>query len=193
MTNVNNTNFIIMRKLISILGMMLLMFLYSCSSDDNESGSNQLEFIQILVTSEDTPTPNGHVYLFKIGGYEINDDKPNDWAIDYTPFLSYEYNGERRYMYPISEYGSKYRGDLLINKDKGYSVHTFYWSMLSSLYGIPKEGDEYLLFVRLYNGTYAKSSKRFVITKNSLITVKLPSCTDKSEFVNGEWSISDYK
>lgn len=65
--------------------------------------------------------------------------------------------------------------------------------MLSSLYGIPKEGDEYLLFVRLYNGTYAKSSKRFVITKNSLITVKLPSCTDKSEFVNGEWSISDYK
>ena len=96
-------------------------------------------------------------------------------------------------MYPISGYGSKYKGELLTDKEKGYSLHSIYWYELSSLYGTPKAGDEYLVFVNLNNGTYARASKRFVITKNSIIKVKLPSCTDKSEFVNAKWEILDYK
>lgn len=177
-----------------ILFLMLLAPLFlSCSSDDDNEGKNdKLEFIQVKVTSEDAPAPNGNVYLFKVNGYALDSDKPNSWAVDYTPVLSYKDNGESESMLPISDYGTKTKGDLQLNEKDGYSVHSFYWNNLSSKYGKPEAGDEYLIFIELRNGTYARASKRFVITKNSLITVKLPTCTDKSKFVEGSWSISDY-
>lgn len=183
-----------MKKILFLMAILPILIFTSCSSDsDEEDNDNDLEFIQVKVTSEDTPTPNGNIYLFKVNGYDIDSDIPNSWAIDYTPVLFYKYNGEDKSMIPISEYGQKYKGELLQNEKEGYSVHSIYWYELSSLYGTPKPGDEYLLFIQLRNGTYAKSSKRFVITKNSLITVKLPTCKDKSEFVDGVWTISDYE
>lgn len=171
---------------------MTVLLLLGCSKE-NEEKSNELEFIQVKVTSEDTPTPDGNIYLFKVSGYKIDSDRPNSWAIDNTPFLSYNYNGESKTMLPISEYGSKHKGDLLLNEKEGYSVESFYWNNLSSTYGTPTAGDEYLVFIELRNGTYARASKRFKINNNSQITVKLPTCTDKSRFVDGEWSIADYQ
>lgn len=185
-----------MKKILFLLATLPMIVFTACSSDDDDNKDNELKYIQIKVTSEDTPTPNGNVYLFKINGYNLDNDHPRFWdygKLAYTPTLSYKYNGEQSAMLPVSEYGSKYKGDLLLSEKDGYSVHSIYWSNLSSLYGTPKIGDEYLIFVTLRNGTYAKASKRFIITKNSLITVKLPTCKDKSEFVDGEWTISDYK
>lgn len=184
-----------MKKLLFLLVIAFPLVFTSCSKDDENNNDNELKFIQIKVTSADTPTPNGNVYLFKVSGYNVNDDYPLFWSygnLAYTPTLSYKYNGEESAMLPVSEYGSKYKGDLLLSEKDGYSVHSIYWYNLSSLYGTPQIGDEYLIFVTLRNGTYAKASKRFIITKNSLITVKLPTCKDKSKFVDGEWTISDY-
>lgn len=178
-------------KKISFL-MMAALLLVGCSKDSEEKDDG-LKFIQIKVTSADTPTPNGNVYLFKVNGYNLEGDHPNSWTIDDTPFLSYKYNGESKTMLPISEYGSKYKGDLLLNEKEGYSAKSFYWNNLSSTYGTPIAGDEYLVFIELRNGTYARASKRFKINNNSQITVKLPTCTDKSRFVDGEWSIADYQ
>ncbi len=183
-----------MRKILFLMATLSILMFTSCSSgSDEEDNDNNLKFIQVKVTSEDTPTPNGNIYLFKVNGYNIESDSPNSSAIDYTPVLFYKYNGEDKLMIPISEYGKKYKGELLLNEEEGYSVHSIYWYEPSSLYGTPKPGDEYLLFIQLRNGTYAKSSKRFIITKNSLITVKLPTCKDKSEFVDAVWTISDYE
>lgn len=187
--------FIDMKKILFVMA-ILPFFFASCSSDDDGDNAEGLEFVQIQVTSEDTPTPNGNVYLFKVSGHEIEDDNPLFWdwgKMAYIPTLSYKSNGESKSMLPISEYGKESKGDLLMNNDKGCSLETFYWDDLSSLYGTPKAGDEYLVFVALRNGTYAKASKRFVLTKNSIIRVKLPSCTDEAKFVNANWSISDYK
>lgn len=182
-----------MRKILFILATLPILLLTSCSSDSNNDNDEGLEFIQVRVTSEDTPTPNGNIYLFKVNGYELDSEEPNSWAIKDTPVLFYKHNGESETMLPISEYGSQNKGNLLLDEKEGYSAYSFYWHSLSSSYGTPKSGDEYLIFIELRNGTYARASKRFVITKNSLITVKLPTCTDKSKFVDGEWSISDYK
>lgn len=185
-----------MKKILFLLVMLPFFALTSCSSDDENNQDNELKFIQIKVTSDDTPTPNGNVYLFKVNGYNIDDDYPSFWSygsLAYTPTLSYKYNGEESAMLPVSEYGKESKGNLLFKENEGCSIRSIYWYELSSRYGTPKAGDEYLVFVTLRNGTYAKASKRFVITKNSLITVKLPTCTDKSKFVEGKWTISDYK
>lgn len=182
-----------MKKILFLLAMLPMFLFTACSSDDDEEQNNELEFIQIKVTSEDTPTPNGNVYLFKVSGYDITSDKPNRWTIDYTPILFYKYNGESETLFPISEYGKQSKGDLLLNEKEGCSVRSFFWYELSSQYGTPKAGDEYLIFIELRNGTYARATKRLTITKNSLITVKLPTCTDHSKFVEGEWTISDYR
>lgn len=185
-----------MKKILFFLAIAFPLVFASCSKDDDEKQDSELEFIQIKVTSADTPTPNGNVYLFKVNGYNIDDDYPSFWSygsLAYTPTLSYKYNGEESAMLPVSEYGKERKGNLLFKENEKCSIHSIYWYELSSRYGIPKVGDEYLVFVTLRNGTYAKASKRFVITKNSLITVKLPTCTDKSKFVEGEWTISDYK
>lgn len=96
-------------------------------------------------------------------------------------------------MTPISSYGSEREGDLLLNSDKGCSLYSIYWDDLALLYGTPKAGDEYLIFIELKNGTHVKASKRFIIERNSVITVKFPPCADQSDFVNAEWFISDYK
>ena len=180
-----------MKKLFLLLFITPLLFI-SCSSDDDNEDNEELKFIQIRVTSEDTPTPNGNVYLFKVNGYDIESDQPNAWAIDYTPVLFYKHNGESKPMTPVSKYGSQSKGDLLISEKDGCSIHSIFWYELSSTYGAPKAGDEYLVFVDLRNGTYARASKRFTIKKNSTITIKLPTCKDKSQFVDAEWSIQDY-
>lgn len=178
------------------VGIVFFMFSACSSGSDKEDEDDELEFIQLRVTSEDTPTPNGNVYLFKVNGYDIKSETPlffNYGDIAYTPTLTYKSNGEDKTMIPISEYGKKNKGDLLLNENEKYSTHTFYWYQLSSIYGTPKPGDEYLVFIVLRGDTYAKTSKRFTVTKNSKITVKLPTCKEESRFVEGEWSISDYK
>lgn len=179
-----------MKKIQFLLLLFALVFT-GCSSDDNENDS-KLDFIQIKVTSEDITAPNGYVYLYRVSGHDLTSDEPNIWGIEYSPSLFYNYNGEKKIMLPISKNGTKYNGDLLPDKDNGYSVHSIYWSELSSIHGTPQPGDEYLVFVHLTNGNYAKASKRFTINKNSLITIKLPAC-EESQFVDAEWTISDYK
>lgn len=182
-----------MKKLLALI-FVLSPLLLACSSDDEEN-SDKLKFIQIQVVSEDTPTPKGNVYLYRVDGKDIKSDKPSQIA--YSPLLWYNYNGESKSMSPISSYGSRSDGQLIMSPQKGYSSTSFYWNNLSVIYGAPQKGDEYLVYIELRDGNYARSSKRFTLTKNSLIKVKLPSHKEveasKDNFFEGEWSIEDYK
>ena len=182
-----------MKKILFFMMAMLPLMFSGCSDDDEDKKKDELKFVQLQITSEDNTTPNGNAYIFKVSGYDLESDEPLSWAINYTPVLHYTFNGESEVMVPISKYGKLYHGDLVLNKKDGYSVYSFFWDELSSIYGQPKAGDEYLIFIELRNGTYAKVSKRFVIERNSVIKVRIPTCKDVSKFVDAEWSISDYR
>ncbi|MEG2191445.1 MAG: hypothetical protein RRY05_08755 [Bacteroidales bacterium] len=170
-----------MKKLILLCS--LLVFL-ACSKDSSNE-TNDLEYIQIRVNSDDINIPNGDVYLFKVSGYTITNDTPID--MDNIPVsLSYISNGENSYMLSVSDKSSLY-------KSENYSVTSINWEGLSSLYGTPKAGDEYLIYISLNNGTYARATKRFIITKNSIINVRLTTCKDYSKIVPATWTITDYK
>jgi len=179
------------------VALLLPLCATSCSSDDDDddsSKSSELEYVQIQVTSESDVAPNGNVYLFKVTGYELESDRPLT-VLDYKPVLDYKYNGETKYLLPISKYGTKSGGDLLKMEDFNCSVASFYWSSLDTSYGTPKAGDEYIVYVKLRSGDYVKASKRFTITKNSTIKVYLEDADESAHttWVDGEWSISDYE
>lgn len=179
-----------MKKLLLLL--LVVPLFISCGSGDEEKDGNNLEFIQVRVTSDSNATPNGNVYLFKVNGYDLVSDKPNSTSMEYDPFLSYKYNNETRYMSAISATGSKSKGDLIISEKYGSSVGSIFWDDLSSLYGVPKSGDEYILLVVLRTGKYERAYKRLTITKNSTISVHIPSSDDYSKYVDATWNISDY-
>ena len=104
---------------------MLSVSFASCSSDDEENdNSSSLGYIQVRVYSEDVTAPNGNVYLFYVDNYinMIENMKPLT-ILEWTPTISYTYNRETKYMAPVSEYGTKYKGDLLVSETLGYSVH----------------------------------------------------------------------
>ncbi|MBQ6204164.1 MAG: hypothetical protein IJK46_08745 [Prevotella sp.] len=169
----------------------------SCGSDDDDSPNNSssLDFIQVRVYSEDVTAPNGNAYLFYVDNYldMIEDLRPST-VLEWTPTISYQYNRETKYMTPISKYGSKYKGDLLVNENKGYSVHSIYWYELSTLYGTPKPGGKYVLMVDLRNGVYLKAYKELTITNNSIIEVHFPKASEKysSSWIDANFIVRDY-
>ncbi|MBP5359910.1 MAG: hypothetical protein J6129_00310, partial [Bacteroidaceae bacterium] len=158
-----------------IMVAMLSVGFMSCNSDDDDKEKSSLDYIQVRVYSKDITAPNGNVYLFYVDGYvdKIKSMKPYT-TLDWTPLISYTYNRESKYMTPVSKYGTKSDGDLLVNEGKGYSVYSIYWNSLSSLYGIPKSGGKYVLLVELRNGVYLKAYKELTITKNSIVEVHFP-------------------
>lgn len=182
-------------------------FLTSCSGDDEESGTSELQFIDVRVEMSDGTIPTGNVYLFRVpSGYSVDIEDlyfstSTYFGLAYSPYLKYTYSSQTDKMFPISDYGKSSKGELSPYESLNYTHHVIYWYNLSSLYGTPQAGDKYVVAVFL-NGSFEWwSSHQFTITKNSTITVKLPASSPTydasiggySVYNAGTWTIEDYK
>ena len=174
-------------KKLSLL-FLLPILLFSCSSDDNEPTQDQLEFIQIKVTSDDAIKPRGVISLFYLG----DDDDINHFSVwdngtNSTLVYALKDNGDK--IYPISnENGNKLGGSTLEN----YSVVSFFWRNLSTRYGLPIAGKKYAIGIKINEGNYPVTYKVLTIDNNKKITVHIPSVTKIGEFVEAQWSIENY-
>lgn len=169
-----------MKNLISFFILSLLFF--SCSSDENTSNNDELEFIQIKVTSTDASMPKGKIALLYLGDKNLESITVADGKIIGS-------TGSNEYIYPVSK---KTEGEDLVNGKDNYSIKSFYWNELSSLYGTPQPGKKYVVFIKLKEGKTPIAYKVFTISKNSSIDVHIPSASEYSEIVNADWKISDY-
>lgn len=189
-----------MKKYLFLLAFGLPLFFGSCSTnDDDAKNKDELQLLQIRVTSKDIAEPNGNVYLFYVNNYKNINGKPSVawWYEEPVPYYDYEKSDGTGYkIVPVSDWGKMSSGKLE-QSGNGYSVHTIYWNNLSSLYGTPLPGGRYIVCVFLKNEINtiiysAPISKEYILKKNSVITVHLPMCTDMSGYEKAKWSISGY-
>lgn len=163
---------------------MVALLFAGCSKEEDDA--NELEFVQIVVTSDDKNPPEGIVSLFYLGDKDLKD------CPSLTPTsnsLVYAIRSDGESIFPVS--GS--RGDKLVHGIKETSsVCTFFWNNLRTIYGTPMPGDKYAVFIKLSVGKSARAYKVFTIDKNKRINVHLPSASEYSQCVNAEWNIIDY-
>ncbi|MCH4242259.1 MAG: hypothetical protein LKF81_10235 [Prevotella sp.] len=181
-----------------------IVFAFSACSggdDGDDSSKNTFSFLEFNVTSDAVVRPEGNVYIFyKQDGDTVIKGKPLlAWWLDGSvspPYYHYENSfGEDCTIFPISKYASIHDGELHKSGNKPYSYNVFFnddlsvknadGTLKSGKYMIVITSDDYPLETVVY--------KEFTITKNSIITVKIPSHPNGDEYVDAEWNISDYK
>lgn len=191
-----------MRKLLLTTLCLAAAILVSCGSDDEESETTELQFVDVRVEMSDGSIPTGNVYLFRVpSGYSVDAEDLYFSTLTYRPHLKYTYSSKSDDMYPISDYGKASKGELSPYSALNYAHHVIYWYALSSRYGTPQAGDKYIIAVFLNGDFVWWSSHQFSITKNSTITVKLPASSPTydssiggySVYNAGTWTMEDYK
>lgn len=185
-----------MKKLLLTVLCLAAAAFTSCGGDE-ENETAELQFIDVRVEMSDGSIPTGYVYLFRVpSGYSVDVKDLHFSKSTYTPYLEYTYSSKSGNMYPISDYGKSYKGELSPYGALNYAHHVIYWNTLSSRYGTPQAGDKYIVAVFLNGDFLWWSSHQFMITKNSTITVKLPSTSPTSGekcYNAGTWTMEDYK
>lgn len=174
-----------MKKLLLLL-LAFPLFIACSSSSSDDDNKNELQYVRIKVTSDDAVSPTGIVALFYLGDEDITNiyyvGSLGIW--DGTVVAT---RGDGESIFPVS----KISGDKTVaNKD--YSVHSFYWNELSSIYGIPQAGKKYAIFVQLGIGNKPRAYKVITIDKNKDIEVHLPSADKISQLVEANWIIKDF-
>lgn len=162
-----------------ILPLLLLLALSSCSTDEPKIST--LDFVRIQVTNQNVTVPDGYIYLFYLGDYDVTSvpRKIDDYV------FAVRSDGET--IYPVSPISD---GKYKLGVSLDYSGRTFYWKELSTLYGTPKSG-KYLIFIKLTCDKFQSTYKVITINGNKLIKVNIPTSENFSEVVDSQWTITN--
>lgn len=160
-----------MKKLLLLLFTSVLLM--GCGSDDNEPEG--LKFVQVQVSTNDGLTAKG-VSAIYYG--EVTDCGNRDG-------LFYAKSGSET-VFAIGN------GNLVNGLNNTYSVKSFFFDELGTIYGRPTANMKYTIYVKISDSDY--SYKTFTIEdKNKQIKVRFPTPTGEAKFVQADWSIEDYK
>ena len=178
-----------MKKILFLMVFLSGLFV-GCSDDGDEE--EELLYLQVKVTGEDNKEIYGNVYLFYIENHTNLQTPPRVNLIGdvYVPYIPYKgSDGDNHHMYPVSDWGKERDGELH-NFGDGYSVETFYWDKLSTLYGTPKKGCKYALCVVLEEYPHCYVYYEFTMEDRSVINMHIPDHDGYHEFIDADIEIT---
>lgn len=172
-----------------VLFLLLMVAAFVACSKDDDNKKDELEFIQVMVTTDDGVSPEGIVSLFYLDKGALK-ECPNFMERGGSKMV-YATRDDGETIFPVS----KLDGDKMISssKEKGASVCSFFWEKLgSALYGVPQAGGRYVVFIQLSSHQEQRAYKEFTIDENKRISVHLPSSNILKECVDATWEIKKY-
>lgn len=176
-----------MKKILFLMFAIANLAFVGCSDDDGANGK-KLDFIQIILKSDEVKAPEAVAALFYLNGMDI-DGCPNMTGSWGDRMIAAPRAGSSDYIFPITDVGGE---KFLVSKD--HSVNSIYWNELSSnLYGTPLAGGNYVVFVQMTEGSKSKAYLKLKIDSNKKITVHLPKANSIGAEVDAIWNVEDFK